>query len=316
MVDHTQGRSLWVELTGACNWSCLFCYNPWRPTDRANPEVLAFDDLVNALARLVDLLPFDYVALSGGEPLLYPQLLDVLRWVKSRGLRTILTTNGSLLDNRRAAELQLAGVDAVQISLMSLDPAVHDQLSGRSSWRQTIAGICHSVRAGIDTAIVVTSTDKNVSHLIQTARLASSLGVRRIIINELQVAGSAKLHAEELAVPRAQLVDAIAKLRESGLASSIEIVLSPSRTDLQLKDGWHRWSVSPSGDLKMCNMAETPVGNLTTMTNTQLQHLVADWDGGRLAGYSAFAEPCSCFYRRAENTAREAQASLSEQAAW
>src|SRR5262245_58384113 len=88
---------LWFELETRCNLSCPFCYNYWK-YDRAGPPArVATERLVAGLNQLLDRMPCDRVAISGGEPLLHDDLFDILAVFQDRGVPMTLATNGVLL---------------------------------------------------------------------------------------------------------------------------------------------------------------------------------------------------------------------------
>jgi cyclic pyranopterin phosphate synthase len=148
LVD-AQGRRisyLRLSLTDRCNFQCSYC----AP---AGPE--ACDDLLarRDLARLVAIfaaLGIRRVRLTGGEPTLRRDLLDVVRDVRATpGIEEIaLTTNGHLL-GALAAPLRDAGVSRLNVSLDTLDPERLHRISGRAaSLERVVGGIAAAFAAG------------------------------------------------------------------------------------------------------------------------------------------------------------------------
>jgi GTP 3',8-cyclase len=150
LVD-AQGRRisyLRLSLTDRCNFRCSYCA-PAAP-DRLG-DALARSDL----ARLVSIfasLGIRRVRLTGGEPTLRTDLLDVVRDVRViPGIEEIaLTTNGQLLADL-AAPLRAAGVSRLNVSLDTLDPDKLRRVSGRAATLERIvAGIEAAFRTGFD----------------------------------------------------------------------------------------------------------------------------------------------------------------------
>ena len=99
-----------------CNLSCGYC----NEFDRSSPPIP-----LEILLRRVDLLSelgVSVVTISGGEPLLHPQLEEVIRRIRSRGMVAGLITNGYLLTAERIGHLNDAGLDHLQISIDNVQP--------------------------------------------------------------------------------------------------------------------------------------------------------------------------------------------------
>lgn len=109
--------------TRRCNIACAYC-NEYDDFSRPVP----IDVLQHRTDRLAD-LGISVITLSGGEPMLHPQLDDLIRHIRSRGIIASLITNGYLLGPRRIRELNDAGLEYLQISIDNLEP---DQTSMKS----------------------------------------------------------------------------------------------------------------------------------------------------------------------------------------
>ena len=106
-----------------CNLSCAYC-NEYD--DRSAPVPTA--DVLRRIDRLVD-LGTGVVTLSGGEPLLHPDLDEIVRHIRRRGAIATLITNGYLLSRDRIERLNEAGLDHLQISVDNVRP---DDVSKKS----------------------------------------------------------------------------------------------------------------------------------------------------------------------------------------
>ena len=107
------------ELTRACNLNCSFCHQGFgRRHSAGRLEVSVFADYLNLLARE----GLQFVRLTGGEPLLLPDLADYLALAKRKGLSTTLNTNALLLTRRKIKDLA-PNLDCLKISLPAPDSA-------------------------------------------------------------------------------------------------------------------------------------------------------------------------------------------------
>ncbi len=300
-LDSHSAHSLWLELTPLCNWSCLFCYNSWRPKGPPSyPRSLPYADLCAGITGILDVMPVEYVALSGGEPLLYPALDELISVISGRDVYSVLTTNGSLLTARRTAELRALGLSAIQVSLMSADEETHDKLAARPSWQAAVAGIVRALDHGFDVSVVFTANRRNIAGLFALARFLNELGVPRLLVNRLHEVGSAPQHHEGLALDLREYEHAVrvmlARTREFNVRLEPVPPLEPRYESCA--PGWHRLSMAPDGLLKLCNMSSNGVAYVQDLTRRQVQSLVRDLALGNIEQYSESVDSCSCFEDR------------------
>ena len=95
----------WLEPTSMCNLACDGCYrenqkDAHKSFEQVNHELDIFQQKRNS----------DCISIAGGDPLLHPQIVEIVRNIKSRGLKPIINTNGHALDKNLLTELKAAGV--------------------------------------------------------------------------------------------------------------------------------------------------------------------------------------------------------------
>lgn len=149
-----QARDLRISLTDRCNMRCSYCMPPegvpWLPT----PTLLSDPEVVRLAAIAVERLGIRRIRLTGGEPLLRPQVSDLvaqiaqLRTDEDRAPEIALTTNGVSLE-RYAFELAAAGLTRVNISLDSLDPERYRQLAGADRLPAVLRGLQAAKAVGL-----------------------------------------------------------------------------------------------------------------------------------------------------------------------
>jgi cyclic pyranopterin phosphate synthase len=158
MLTDAYGRvatDLRVSLTDRCNLRCAYCMPPegldWLP----KPEVLTGEEIVRLITIGVEGLGIREVRFTGGEPLLRPDLADIIAATAALEPRPeiSLTTNGIGLD-RRAAGLRAAGLDRINVSLDTLRPEVFRKLTRRDRLDDVLAGLAAAAAAGL-TAVKV-----------------------------------------------------------------------------------------------------------------------------------------------------------------
>ncbi|SBT40773.1 radical SAM protein [Micromonospora narathiwatensis] len=232
------GVSLLWALRSPCNLGCRYCYfgtiEEHREAMPAQPGVLshlARNDLdLATIAAFVQTLPasrVERIFLAGGEPLIWPPIMDVVAGIRAAGVQVVLCTNGIPLNRPELVEAILAtGVDAVSVSLDSADAGYNDRWrparNGVHGHRDVLAGIQalitarggdRSPRVGIYSVI----TRQNIDAVTETAALAARLGCDYFVPQPIALDPEHALHqqlsltpsdADALAVAFAQLYDA------------------------------------------------------------------------------------------------------------
>ncbi|HEX5460036.1 MAG TPA: GTP 3',8-cyclase MoaA [Steroidobacteraceae bacterium] len=148
-------RDLRISVMDRCNFRCPYCMPRETFHDRyrflGSHERLSFDEIVR-LARLFARLGVRKLRLTGGEPLLRPNLTDLIGDLTAiDGIEDIaLTTNGVLLA-KYAFELRAAGLQRITVSLDSTDPEVFRRMSGGFGGPEDVlSGIEHARHAGLE----------------------------------------------------------------------------------------------------------------------------------------------------------------------
>ncbi|HEW89927.1 MAG TPA: radical SAM protein [Candidatus Bathyarchaeota archaeon] len=181
-----------VEITSRCFLKCVMCPGPaladkWVARDM-DPGVV---DKVVESAELANL-----IYLSGwGEPLLYPGLPELVKRIRTSGAETGFTTNGVLLDRRRAQELVEAGLDLMSISIAGATRETHGSVRVGSDLGQIIDNVKALValkkRLRTDEPRIVVlylMLKQNISELPAAVDLAHELGVDELVATNMTYA--------------------------------------------------------------------------------------------------------------------------------
>ena len=200
---------LTISITNACNLRCAVCYGDCAATPSS--EELSTEEW---LAFIEYLVRNDVIAVffEGGEPLLRPDLMEILRTCSGR-LMTWLRTNGTLVTADTARELKNIGVGTVCVDVLGARPRTHDALTGTpGSFERAIAGIRNLKAAGLPTIMLIILTRLNVGELPEYLRLARRLGVPKVGVLRLYPLGRAKARWSEIALSLDEMTDAIGRL--------------------------------------------------------------------------------------------------------
>jgi radical SAM protein with 4Fe4S-binding SPASM domain len=151
---------------------------------------------------------------SGGEPLMHPHFLDLCFYAKSKGMRAVISTNGTLITKELAQELKKVGLSYVGISLDGLE-SVHDRFRGKKgAFREAIDGINYAKEAGIKVGLRFTINKRNAQEIPGIFKLLEEENIPRVCFYHLVYAGrGTKLMEEDLSHEETrQTVDAILEL--------------------------------------------------------------------------------------------------------
>jgi len=175
-----QPRYVKIKLFFGCNLKCEMC-NHWRSRREPPLSIPRFQEILVELAGL----GCRKVHFSGGEPLLRPQTPDLIEYAAGLGLRTALTTNGSLVDKARARRLVEAGLRGVNVSIDSPLRKVHDAVRGvEGSWKAACKAVerfrRYSHKGKLNLRINTVVSRLNYASLAGLPDLAHQLGAEAI----------------------------------------------------------------------------------------------------------------------------------------
>ena len=173
--------SLMLHLTGRCNLECRHCYmdgGPWRR------ERLPIGWVLDAI-RTAPGLGIGALFLTGGEPMMYPHLVEVLEVAgATEGLDVTLSTNATLVNAHFAGALAASRV-RVHVSIDGR-PDFHDAFRGESgAFAKTEAGLEELRRAGVPFTIVTTISRDNLEDFDHIAGWAVAAGAERLLVQPL-----------------------------------------------------------------------------------------------------------------------------------
>lgn len=167
---------IYIEVTAKCNFYCSHCY---REAGQQRSEFLDFKILKSFLPRLSQ-LGLKAVEITGGEPLLHPEILPILNIVAEHCQIVSLLTNGYFVTQEFINNIQDL-IDSkkllVAISINSSTPEFHDWFVGvRGAWEKAINAVRMLADAGAMVRFTMNITPENMCDLEDSVELAKSLG--------------------------------------------------------------------------------------------------------------------------------------------
>jgi Fe-coproporphyrin III synthase len=182
------------NVTRACNLRCVHCYA--HAVERSRERELSREQ---GLALIDDLADFGVpvVLFSGGEPLVRPDLVELARYAVGKGMRAVISTNGTLISRQKAEELKEIGLSYVGVSLDGMEE-VNDRFRGKKgAFREALAGIENCQAAGLKVGLRFTINRMNAQEVPEIFNLLERLEIPRVCFYHLVYSGRGSNLIEE-----------------------------------------------------------------------------------------------------------------------
>lgn len=183
------------HLTERCNLRCRHCYQSGKGTRRGELSLeeakAVADEVYGTLESWAEAYQVEFSPsfnVTGGEPFLRGDLMDVIGLLRDRGFDVYLLTNGTLVTGEMAARLASLGVRGVQVSIEG-PRDTHDSIRGRGSFSAAMRGVRRLVDAGLTVTLNATLSRLNAGLVGDIVALALACGARRVGFSRLVPAG-------------------------------------------------------------------------------------------------------------------------------
>lgn len=258
-----------LALTYRCNNDCAHCYNA---RERSFPQLTTA-----SWKRILDTLwqiGIPHIVFTGGEPTLRNDLPELIAYAEKLGMISGLNTNGRRLrDPNFVHKLVVAGLDHVQITIESHDPAIHDSMvRSRGAWRQTVAGIQNALDSPLFVMTNTTMLQDNQHSMEVTLDFLASIGVPTVGLNALIYAGHGQTVGTGL--EEADLEPLLALARERTEKRGQRLIwytpteycnFDPTQLELGVKGctaALYNMCIEPDGAVIPCQSYYQPLGNI------------------------------------------------------
>jgi pyrroloquinoline quinone biosynthesis protein E len=295
----TGPTTLIAELTYACPLRCAYCSNPVAPS--CGPS-LTTDDWTRVIGA-AEALGVVQLHLTGGEPLLRPDLEAIVAAARARDLYIHLVTSGVPLTRDRLARLVEAGLDAVQLSFQGA--AGSPRIAGVDRHQQKLAAAAWVRELDLPLTVNVVLHAGNIDEVPAIIPMARSLGAHRLELASTQYLGWALVNRAALLPSRAQIARARRAAR-AAVGDDLEILFVLPDLDAgeprACMGGWGRGYlvVAPDGLAMPCHAARDLPIELWHVRDHALADIWRDCPGFlAFRGEDWMQEPCRSCERRA-----------------
>ncbi|HOX40464.1 MAG TPA: radical SAM protein [Candidatus Brocadiia bacterium] len=297
--DGFSGRlvNITLETTYRCNLNCGFCFLQGNRLNRRDEELTLAEiaSLADQAGRLGS-----SIYITGGEPFLRKDGVEIVETIKSAGVKTGVNTNATLLDDAKIGRLARTGMDYAIISLHG-SAEYHDKVVGKAGSREkAVRAIKSMLKAGGGTHVLVNFvlTEESTSHLAEVTELCAKTGVHALTVQHLTFLTRGDIEAHGHAWPgifgaaddtglvysmvdpsnvdRAAILEAAEKCKELAGKLGVCCIIKPD-LDSEMLEAWYSedygvrsrclypWTdarVAPDGQVYACQFIPYPVGNI------------------------------------------------------
>ena len=182
------------EITSGCNLRCIHCYN----RSGESWERLELPFLKDLMVQLKE-MGLRYFDIVGGEPLVHPDIFEILRFAYKIGLRVIFNTNATLITKEKARMLKDANPHMlIGVSLDGSTPEVNDRIRGEGSFERTLRGAENLMEVGFYVTLMFVVNKLNWRDFGNYIELARRIGIRSIYVDRFMPIGRGADNAELL----------------------------------------------------------------------------------------------------------------------
>ena len=208
------------EVTRSCNLNCVHCRAAANcghyPGELSTQKCFQLIDEIVAMSSPV-------IILTGGEPLLRPDIFDIAGYGTNEGLRMVMATNGTLVNPVTAKKMISSGIKRVSVSIDGKDAPSHDAFrQEKGAFDGAMAGIDAMKEAGMEFQINTTITKANLKQIKDILELAKKLGAAAHHIFLLVPTGRGREMADQ-AITAAEYEETLMWFHQESLDCSIQL---------------------------------------------------------------------------------------------
>lgn len=285
------------EVSTRCNLQCRYCYNIWKVPGAFQPEDVTYRQARKTIKQLFRRADIDHFTFTGGEPMLFDRLAELVMLVRLKGCSVTLITNGNAGSEKDFRLLLRLGVGLFELPYHSIDPAIHDEMAGVAGAQvQSASRIKLLQELGARVVAVIVLTKHNLSTLQETLLKLKDMKVSSVMLNRFNIGGEGIRWADDLMPASGEFRAAFALADK--MAAEYDIALTSNVcTPVCLLDpadypniGFGHCSSSPfqkpltldhTGNLRLCNHSPVIAGNIFDQTIGEIfsSEYVLSWNG-------------------------------------
>jgi len=276
------------NITKRCNLNCEHCYLDADFRGGFRVDELTTEECFRVIDQIAEVNPNAFLILTGGEPLLRPDIYEITRYAADKKFMVVLGTNGTMINRENAQKIKDAGAHGVGISIDSMEASKHDQFRGMSTaWEKSMEAFNILNEVGVDFLIQMSVSDMNYKEIPDVIEFSEKIGAVAFNLYFLVCTGrgqgntdiSNEAYEEALKILYDQQMKYKGRLMiNSKCAPQYKRVVYENDPESVYQRtysggcpaGTHYSRISPEGDLTPCPFIAESVGNLKTDTFKEL----------------------------------------------
>lgn len=278
---HQMPLTALVVLTERCHLHCHMCYLVQNP----RPEMTT-EEIKHVLSQLAD-MGVIAVTLTGGEPMLRPDVYELIQHARACGLVVTLFTTATSCNPERSKKLAAAGLNCASVSLYSVEASIHDAVTQvPGSFEKTQQGLQHLKDAGVALQIKFLQMTTNSDQLQPTRDLAESLGASFVVSLELTICHDGRREPLALQMQEQAMMEVFRHLAHVDPEGLGKIVPARHRSEKGCGAGRTRLAIGTDGTVYPCLEWPVAIGHVREQTLAEIWQHHAVQDLRKITRYS------------------------------
>ena len=264
------------EITTECNLQCGFCYNAYTENQKVKKS-LDVEKIKDLLLKVVHIPNVEWITFSGGEPLIYKELENVIKFLRkqSQYLKIGIASNGTLLNEDKINNLIDSGIDFFEIPLLASDNKIYEEITKKAYLSKVKESMSLIKSRNIPLNTSITLNLANLNEIESIMDLAFVLNSDMVSLNRFTPTGLGKVNKEKYQLTKKQLSSILETANKKSFEFNIptfvtipiENCLIPHSDYPYLRFspcvcGKEKWLIDPFGNLRTCEQNEEIIGNL------------------------------------------------------
>jgi pyrroloquinoline quinone biosynthesis protein E len=270
------------ELMTGCDHACGHCYNVWTAEEGDAQAGYVKGHLKPAeylamMEKAVTESGAEMLTITGGEPLLRKDALDIIDKACELAKNVLLITNGSHVDPETCARFAKAGVASVQLTLLSADRDKHNKLKGADCFDDTVRAALNLRDAGVHAQVCFVAMRQNWMDFADVMELCMVLGIDSIAYNRMSPTGGAIHNIQRLLPEVAHVESNLDTAEQLGPRWKIRVSTAMPIPPCLVRIERYEWVkfgfcstgthspnivIDPMGNVRSCNLASGLMGNV------------------------------------------------------